>query len=829
VFALWAAVATAQEPEVVLPTVLYEAPVAYPESRLVDAEAALVRMEVDITDAGLVAEARIVESPGDDFSAAAIEAMQRFRFTPATYGGEPVGVTIVYVLRFEPEVVPRLSLEGLVREAGIRVPVEGVAIEMLGPEGAVAYARTDAEGRFVAYDLASGTWSITATGRGLSAESVALEVTDDRVVQVSLFPKRDKPWEDDGVEEIVVETRAEPVEVSERRLSTKEAMALPGTNGDIVKAVLNLPGIARPPLGIGQLIVRGTEPTDSRFYVDGAPVPQVFHFGGLSTVLNGDVLEDIRFLPGNYSVRYGDALGGLVDLVPNTEVPTRSRGYVSIDVYQAAAFVEQRLSKKTWITVSGRRSYADAVLGPILASFGGGDTFQAPRYYDAQVRVAHRTDDGGLFDSWVVFSDDQFRLLGQDAQGVQFGLATTFLTGSIGYRAPLGGGWRSETRLTAGPDRNAFTFDDDTSFEEKVSLSLRQELSREVPEGGRFGWRLGADIQSAAFRFELGVPGFGEVDKGSGWRTRPAIYGESTLRVGPVDIITGLRAGMSIVPGVHRSTAIDPRLTVVGRVGGTTTLVGSVGRYSQFPLDREVLPTSRGVAELTPPWNLQSSVGLRQQLPFDLSLEVTGFYNELYDLVSGNEDRFEFTAGPPTPLPEDTGAYANDGRGRVFGGELLFKMQGERSAAWLSATVSRSTRRDRPDEVVELFQFDQTLTLNALATYKLAKRWTLGGRVRVGTGNPYYPVTNRVQDLSSRTFLPIFSNDPKRLRTFWALDLRVDKEWVFKRWALTLYLDVQNITDPGNIELIGYSYDFRDEEPIRSTPPLPAFGLKGAW
>jgi hypothetical protein len=90
-------------------------------------------------------------------------------------------------------------------------------------------------------------------------------------------------------------------------------------------------------------------------------------------------------------------------------------------------------------------------------------------------------------------------------------------------------------------------------------------------------------------------------------------------------------------------------------------------------------------------------------------------------------------------------------------------------------------------------------------------------------------VVNRALDAGSRTFIPVFADTPSRIRPFWAADIRVDKTWVFKKWQLTAYLDVQGITDPGNTELIGYSYDFATEEPIRSTPPLPAFGLKGAW
>ena len=120
------------------------------------------------------------------------------------------------------------------------------------------------------------------------------------------------------------------------------------------------------PSGIGQLIIRGTAPEDSAFYVDGSPAPEVFHFGGLTTVLSTSNIESVRFLPGNYSVRYGRQLGGLVDIQTPSVFPERVESFTSVDLYQSAFFVEQIVDEKYAISVSGRRSYADILAAPIL-------------------------------------------------------------------------------------------------------------------------------------------------------------------------------------------------------------------------------------------------------------------------------------------------------------------------------------------------------------------------------------------------------------------------------------------------------------------------------
>ena len=85
----------------------------------------------------------------------------------------------------------------------------------------------------------------------------------------------------------------------------------------------------------------------------------------------------------------------------------------------------------------------------------------------------------------------------------------------------------------------------------------------------------------------------------------------------------------------------------------------------------------------------------------------------------------------------------------------LIRYDGTNTLALLAVTVSRSLRTGRDGEA-QLFTFDQPVVLeNALATRQLPK-WRLGARYRYGSGNPYTPVVNRIYDLSSREFVPVY-------------------------------------------------------------------------
>src|SRR5690606_19207465 len=126
--------------------------------------------------------------------------------------------------------------------------------------------------------------------------------------------------------------------------------------------------------------------------------------------VNGEALQEVAFLPGNYGVRYGRTLGGAVDLRFDPALPEESSGYVSLDLFQATGFLEQRLSKRVALQLSARRSYADAVLTPLLSN--ASTQCRAPRYWDASARLLVDAGAQGTVDAFVVFSDDKFRVIG---------------------------------------------------------------------------------------------------------------------------------------------------------------------------------------------------------------------------------------------------------------------------------------------------------------------------------------------------------------------------------------------------------------------------------
>lgn len=822
----------AAETDIQLPQVIQAAPIDYPQAAIDQNLEGSVLAKLSIDALGMVLACDVVESAAVIFNAAACRTLMSYRFTPARDAeGIAIPIQIQYRLQFQLAKVDPISLQGYLKIASLKTPIANQLIRAVGPNNQLAETETNTEGYFQFRGLSEGAWVIAAPSPRYQNPSLDVELSPNKVKELDWYIVIDKARAAQSDYEITVEARKESTNITERALSSDEIYYLPGSAGDVVKAVQNLPGIARAPLGVGQLIIRGTAPEDSSYYIDGVLIPDVFHFGGLTTVINSDAIEEVAYLPGNYSVRYGRQLGGLVDLRTASVIPERNRSYLSVDVYQSTAFTEQVINDKWALSFSGRRSYADVVLSPLLSS--SDLTVRAPRYYDAQARVLYRPSDSELIDILYFMSDDEFRFLGNDAEGK----SETIISFGRNFHKVRGkwlrknGSFNRESIVNIGPARQDFTFQvDGIGYEQTWGINYREEAYQELSEDRQLAYRMGMDLDMGIDSFSYDFPDFpGEPEGADSFYLAPAFYLEQNVRFSKGTFIPGIRIGSYVVNGQICVPAFDPRLS--GRIDLTdsTTLKFGAGTFSQYPTPRQLIPDSDGNADLVRSRSFQYSTGFEQQITGRFQVEATGFYNELDDLVVGREDRFRFFTGPPPIGPFDTDPYANAGAGEVYGIENLLRYDGTNTLALVALTLSRSLRTGRDGEA-QLFTFDQPVVLNALATRQLPKNWRLGARYRYGSGNPYTPVVNRIYDLSSRSFLPVYGErDSERLPPFKSLDIRIDKDYVYDKWTLTAYLDIQNATYSRNVEVQAWSYDYGQAEPIESNPPLPAFGFKGEW
>ncbi len=728
-----------------------------------------------------------------------------------------------------------LGLAGLGRAAEPgRSAVEGVVYlrgradtPALGVPVAVGRRRThtDARGRFLLGDLPAGA---TVLRVGDPAREVALVLAPGATARVEV--RLDPPPAD--VLRVVGHRGA--AAGPRRRLTLTELRGAPGSSGDPLRAVQDLPGVARAPFGLGLLVLRGSNPTDSLALVEGHRVPLAFHFGGVRTVLPAELLASVDLYPGNFGVDHGGATGGLVDLTLRRPADDGLHGHAEADIFDAGVFLEGPLHRGAAFAVGARRSYVDAV----LPAFVDEDALQltvAPRYLDYQAlydlrRGAHRVR--ALFFG----SDDAVTLLARGSLASDPRLEgdlddrTRFLRGWAEWKVALAEGLDHAVSVAVGRDRLRLRGGGVIDVEVDATLvSLRQSLRWAADD--HLAVTVGADGELWSGR--LAVDGLLPPKEGEGadavpLTTRPmvetrqdatltdlGVYAQVDWRPagGPLQLVPGVRTVYA--PDLDAHT-VDPRLNARLALGADTALTAGAGRYSQRPAPDETLPVL-GNPALAPERALHLSLGVERRLTAALGLELTGFHKRLDDLV--------------VPADDPAVRYSNHGEGRVRGLEVLLRhAPGGRFFGWIAYTLSSSVRRDAPGARTRLFDHDQTHVLAAVGRYQLTSGWAAGARLRYATGNPRTPLRGGLYDSDADTYVPYaLPTNSARLGDFLQLDLRVERRFVFDAWTLTAWLEVQNATARANPELVVYDHTYRRSDTVDGLPLLPTFGLRGAF
>jgi hypothetical protein len=173
----------------------------------------------------------------------------------------------------------------------------------------------------------------------------------------------------------------------------------------------------------------------------------------------------------------------------------------------------------------------------------------------------------------------------------------------------------------------------------------------------------------------------------------------------------------------------------------------------------------------------------------------------------------------------------NVGEGRAFGLEMLLRYKpDDRFFGFVAYTLSRSVRKDGPDEPERLFNFDQTHILTTVGSYRLGKGWEIGGRFRYVSGSLNTPQGYGFYDATVGAYIPLSDFPPTAHRNpaFHQLDVRVDKTWLFGNGVkLSAYLDILNIYNSANVEGVSYNYNYTLSTNASGIPFLPSIGIRG--
>ncbi|OIP44047.1 MAG: hypothetical protein AUK47_01665 [Deltaproteobacteria bacterium CG2_30_63_29] len=857
---------------IVPPELVAQTSAVYPAEALAERLEGVVSAAVFIDADGKVVNVEVLSGgpEGYGFDAAAIAAIETYVFLPALNDGRPIPSRIQIDLPFspptrvpiEPEVIessilpdeqvpveesepepPALSLQGLILERGTRSPLAGVLVSV-EREGELFESYTNDDGRFELRGLTTGEWKVTIEETEFAPFETEEQAADGEVVEATYFLERTyyDAYGTDGASVYETRERKARKEVTRRTLEVSEIQKIPGNSGDALKVVQNLPGVARSTFNSGAVVVRGSAPQDTEVQLDGSPIPLLYHFGGLTSVINSDILSSIDFYPGNFSARYGRAMGGILDVKTRAPRKDRFSGYVDVDIIDISALLEGPITQDLSFQLSARRSYFDTILPLVLPDDAGLDLTVAPRYWDYQGRINWKPAPHHELEAFSYGSDDVLEFLLDEPQpenpivrgNIEAG--TSFHRGQVTYTYR---GDRVTNRFSTnfGNTLLEFALGDTARFVlDILQHSTREELTYEVSD--RLTLLAGMDILFGSAKVQARLPEMPrEGEFAGGFESRrfvtldvesffyyPAYFMEAQLQLTQeLSMVLGGRLDYDLLTKRFNG---DLRSSLRFEVDEHWALKAGVGSFSQPPQPQETIEEF-GNPDLQWQTAYHYSLGGELRLPFyePALIDVTGFYKNMSNLIT---DTTDVVVREGKAVPE---VFSNDGLGEVYGIELLARHElANNFFGWVAYTFSKGLRKDGIGEPWNPFEFDQTHILTVIGSIKLPDQWQVGGRFRYVTGRPYTPRDGSVFDADADDYTPVPGPTmSSRIEAFHQLDLRVDKSWVFDLWILSAYIDVQGVYYHANPEAVQYNYDSTQSTYVRGLPILPSFGIKGEF
>lgn len=795
-----------------------------------------VELLLTIDETGHVAEAEVEHGLSPALDAAALEAARKFVFRPATRDGKAFRARIRYRYLFEAPakvVAPpaRGELTGQVVQGTAREAVVGADVVVTDATGTTLGTTTDAQGRFVVSELAAGAYTLSIQALSYQPVSTRETITEGARLELDfvLVPVSTMPSADFGA---VARVEAEVHEVVRRTIPREDLVRTAGTRGDPLRVIELLPGVARPPSGQGMVMIRGSAPADSQVFLGGSPMYSLYHFGGLTSVANGYLLSGIDLYPGNFSVRYGRKIGGVIETGFRDPKTDAVHGILDVNMIDSSLLVETPITDKLSIAVAARRSYMDVWFKKVAES-ADLTVGSAPVYYDYQTILAYKPS-----------SSDRIRLIGYGSfDQIKLGLAAAdehdpsvhgdfedknqYHRGQVEWHRTWSPKISSDFTVASGPIRLRTHLGSAIAFDIKgYDVIVRNEWHMQLHE--KLKLNAGIDAQIAQIRLSYSGPKAQQAEGDpSAWGpltgkettsiavdktyARPAVYSEVVASVTKrLELTAGARVDYF---GDVEKLTVDPRLNARVLLGNTVLRAG-VGLFSQPPDYTETLK-GYGNPRLQNVRALHYGAGVEQSFGRHGMLSLDGFYKQLDDLVVNGRS--------------EAATLVNRGQGRIYGMELLGRLQPVgRLSGFVAYTLSRSERNDKDGTGYRLFDYDQTHILTLSGNLRLGRGWTLGSTFRLISGNPATPITGSLYNANLDVYLPIYgATNSTRDSAFHRLDMRIEKRWAIGRGALTWYLDVQNVYNRQNSEGKAYNFDYSRSKDNPGLPILPSIGLRG--
>jgi len=650
------------------------------------------------------------------------------------------------------------------------------------------------------------------------------------------------------LEEVVITVdpfaKTQEAPLSMQSVGIKEIESNPGSNRDISRVIQSFPGVGSTPAFRNDVIIRGGSPSENRFYLDGVEIPVLNHFstqgasGGPVGIINADFIQRLDFYSGSFPASKYNALSGMLDFKQKEGSKDKTNFQFAIGSSDAALTVDGPIGEKTSYIFSLRRSYLQFLFSALELPF-------LPTYNDYQLKIKTNIDQKNQISVISIGSLDNLTLntgienpdASQEYLLSQIPVNNQWsYTFGIVYRHFFDKGFHTLVLSRNMLNNQFYKYPDNDESQDKsfdyLSTEAENKLRYELTYNNKgFKYSFGANAEYANY--------FNKTDQ--------QIYLNDSLTnfnyESEIDLIKyGLSAQVTKrfiqsrilvslglrFDGINYNfdmanlfKQLSPRLSLSYALTEKWLLNGGAGRYFQLPAyttlgfrDNQGTLVNEDASKYI--GMNQFTFGTEYRFTESVILSLEGFYKDYFqypmDLLTGASLANQ---GADYSSVVGTAPVTFTGEGEAIGFEILNRINFKGFTSLASYTYVRSLFTDTAGIYIPS-SWDSKHLLTITATQDLPRNWRAGIKWRFVGGLPYTPYDLETSaninawNAKGSPYLDYSQLNAERGEAFHQLDIRIDKNFFFKKWSLMLYLDIQNLY---NYQYEGQDYIVREQNP----------------
>ena len=578
----------------------------------------------------------------------------------------------------------------------------------------------------------------------------------------------------------VLSTQMGALEINQQTIRSTPVMF---GEADIIKTLQLTPGVSAGTEGTAGMYVRGGNVDENLFLIDGNPVYQINHIGGIFSAFNPEAISGMDFFKSGFPSRYGGRLSSVVDVHTKEGNMKEYHGSASIGLISGNLNFEGPIIKdRTSFNIGLRRTWLDVLSAPAVAIANkitkkDGTRLRARyAFHDLNLKVNHIFNDrsrmylslyngndvlkGGSTDFPDQDSDNNYNY--DSDVSLRWGniMATAgwtyvFNNRLFGKVSGVFTRYHSRLRNTAhdvvgneGDEDYSDSFRENetntgiTDFGLRTSFDYLPASAHHIRFGGDYLVHRFHPEYNRSVAYEKNEETSVEIGQEFAndllWGHEAGVYAEDDWTLSSaVRLNAGLRFSLFNVQG-KTYTGLEPRVSLRWLLDDNLSFKASYSRMNQYvhlisnsfislPTDAW-MPVTR---KLKPLISDQVSAGFYYNLNKEYNFSVEGYYKTLDNLL---EYRDGHTFTPSFVNWEDK---LTAGEGSSYGAEFMVRKETGRTTGWVGYGLSWSDRQfDELNQGARYpARFDNRHKLNIVVMHKISPKVELSAAWSYASGN----------------------------------------------------------------------------------------------